>query len=376
MTVYLDNAASTQLSQEVIKTMDDCTPYYGNPSSIHELGQQSRELIENSRRIIADSINAKSEEIIFTSGGTESNNAALLGFMELNNDLGNHIITTKIEHDSVLNTCKYLQSVGYKITYLDVNSQGLIDLKQLENSIRQNTILVSIIFANNEIGTVQPIREIAKICDKYGVCFHTDGVQAIGHLNIDVNLLGIYMLSLSGHKVHAPKGTGILYVKDNIDFVPIIHGGGQEFGLRSGTENTAGITALGKAFEELDYTNNHIEKLHILLKQGILANIDGVKINECEYSGLKNILNVSFKNVDGYMLAKMLSDNGIYVSNGSACNSKDLKPSHVLMALGLSEKTAYNSIRFSFSKYNTEKEIEYILEVLPKLVDNIRKADL
>lgn len=380
MQVYVDNAASTPTRQEVLDIMQSNQDNYGNPSSIHSLGKKSRELIENARNQIAKSINAKPSEIIFTSSGTEADNLAIQGFAEANSNRGYHIITTAIEHASVLKPLRYLYQQGYDITYLPVDNKGLIDLQQLRKSIRRNTILISIIFANNEIGTIQPIKEIGSIARQYNIPFHTDAVQAFGHLGIDVNELNIDMMSISGHKIYAPKGIGALYAKEDIDLSPIIFGGGQEFGLRSGTENVNSIVGMGKAVELLDTEKNdiaaHLEILKNDFINGIMEITPNVKFNGSQESSLHSIVNLSFDGIQAETLLTMLDLNGICASNGSACHSGSLKPSHVLKAIGLSDEAAQSSLRFSFGKYNTKSDIDYILNILPDLVHKIRKEML
>jgi len=374
MEIYLDNAATTRPRKEVLDVMAACEPYYGNPSSLHALGRQSDESIHYARQQIATAINAKPNEVIFTSSATESNNLALLGYMDANKRKGTHIITTQVEHASVLNTTKYLYGMGYDITYLPVDHEGRINVSHLEDSIDRDTILISVIFANNELGTLQPIKEIGRIARANGICFHTDAVQAIGHCDIDVDEIGIDMLSIAGHKIYTPKGIGAMYVRENIKLSPIIHGGGQEYGLRSGTENVQGIVGLGKAVE---LVQNESTASHMLtLKNKLISEIQeipGTHINSPEHNSLDNIVNVRFDGVDGEELFLMLSARGIYVSSGSACSSNKSGPSHVLTAIGLSRDEAYSSLRFSFGRYNTPEEIDIALPVLRELIDNLRK---
>lgn len=373
MNIYCDNAASTKVRQEVLDIMAEHNEDYGNPSCMHTMGQKSRELIDNARNQIAKSINAKPNEIIFTSSGTEANNLAFQGYAEP----GMHIITTLTEHVSVLNTVRELQQNGCDVTYLPVDNNGLIDLKYLERSIRRNTTLISIIFANNEIGTIQPIKEIGAISKLYNICFHTDAVQALGHCNINVNDLDVDMMSISGHKIYAPKGVGALYVKKDVDLYPLFFGGGQEYGLRSGTENVQSIVGFGKAIELL--TNNDKANLSILknkLINKIKENIPDVTFNGAINNSLPNIVNVSFKGVDGESLAVMLSAKGIYVTSGAACSSGSMNPSHVLKAIGLDNNLAYSSLRFSFGMYNTEEDVDHIISILPELVKKLRKEAL
>lgn len=374
MNVYLDNAASTKIDDNVISYMNIVNDIYANPACQHEMAEQASEIIENSRRIIADKINAKPNEIIFTSSGTESNNLAIQGYYDPTRPHGNHIITTAIEHVSVLETIHYLELNGYRVTYLSVDKNGMINLNELRFNICNKTILISVIYANNEIGTIQNISEIGKIAREYGICFHTDGVQAFGHCDIDVQRQNIDMMSISGHKFHAPKGIGALYMRNDIELKPLLFGGKQEYGLRSGTENTIGITAMGKAVEIMTDNTEQLQNLRNRLKQSIFDKINGVKFNDSEQSGLPNILNLSINGVDGLGLTKLLSSRGIYISNGAACSSGDLQGSHVLRAIGLNEQMAQNAVRFSLSKYNTAEEIDYVLDVLPELVASMRNS--
>ncbi|KAI4453268.1 cysteine desulfurylase family member [Holotrichia oblita] len=376
MEVYVDNASTTKPCQEVLDIITECNSYYGNPHSIHAMGQDSKKLIEISRKQIADSIGAKPNEIIFTSSGTESDNLAIQGFAEAYNQYGNHIITTQIEHKSVLNTVKELEYRGYRITYLPVDDEGKINLNQLQRAIRRDTILISIMFANNEIGTIQPIKEIGEIAKQYNIAFHTDAVQAFGHCDINVNDCNIDMLSLSGHKIYAPKGIGALYVKQDIALYPLIFGGGQEYGLRNGTENVQGIVGMGKAVELLsqsERTENteRVSKLKIRFVHEVMEKIPDVKLNGSMENGLPGIANLSFTGVDGNTLVKLLSEKGIYVSNGDIYSNAS-KPSHVLRAIGLSDSLAHGSLRFSFGKYNTDEDVNYILDILPGLVAKLR----
>lgn len=372
MKIYADNAASTPVSQEVFKAMQESYEHYGNPSCNNAMGQKSRELIETARNQIAQHIGAQPNEIIFTSGGTESNNLAILGYVYANR--GNHIITTDIEHMSVLNPISELYHNGYNITYLPVDNEGKINPKHLKQAIRSNTVLISIMFANNEIGTIQPIKDIGDIARLYNIPFHTDAIQAIGHLEIDVKKLGISMMSISGHKIYAPKGVGALYVKNGIRLYPIVYGSGQEYGLRSGTENVNSIVALGKAVELL----NGIEpsKLCLLknkLVNGIISNISDSQLNGSMENGLCSISNFSFYGVDGERLLNMLNEIGIYASRGSACSTSISGHSHVLRAIGVTDELSYSSVRFSLGKYNSESDVDYIISVLPELIDNLRK---
>lgn len=376
-TIYVDNAASTQVRKEVIDVMNECNEHYGNPSSIHSMGQKSKELIDNARNQIANSIGAKSNEIIFVSSGTEANNLALQGFVNANDNIGSHIITTSIEHASVLNPVRYLRDTGCDVTYLPVDDDGVVDLHRLKMSIQKNTILISVMFANNEIGTIQPIKEIGDISRQYNICFHTDAVQALGHCDIDVDELGIDMMSMSAHKIYGPKGVGALYVKNTVDLAPIIYGGGQEYNLRSGTENVNSIVGFGKAVELLDKMDTaHLSMLKDKLIDGVMKKILRVTLNGSRKNSLCNIANLGFDGIEAESLLALLDSKGIYASKCSACLSSGLRPSHVLRAIGVPEDFAYGSLRFSFGKYNTVDDIDYILEVLPELVEQLRKEAL
>ena len=369
MKTYLDNAATTKISDEVLKAMQ---PYfnekYGNASSLHSFGTEAKQAVENARKIIAKSINAEPKEIIFTSGGTESDNIAIKEIAFTHKQDGNHIITSKIEHPAVLETCKFLETIGFKITYLDVDKNGLIDLKQLEKSIKKDTILVSIIHANNEIGTIQDIEEIGKICKKHKIIFHTDAVQS--YTKIPINVKNIDLMSLSAHKIHGPKGIGALYVKKGTGIGSLIHGGGHEQGLRSGTENVSGIVGFAEAVKTAD--NKNIEKFRDKLINELLK-IPETILNGHKTKRLCNNVNVSFKYIEGEALILQLDSKGIAASTGSACSSKQLEPSHVLLAIGLKPEDAHGSLRLSLSRFTTEKEIDYVVKQIKEVVENLRK---
>lgn len=376
----MDNAATTMIRTEVLDVM---MPYlnnlYGNSSSLHLLGRESKIAIDKARNQIANVIGAKDNEIYFTSGATESNNWALRGISESNANKGKHIITSVIEHPSILNTCKYLGTQGFEITYIPTDNNGIINLKELKNSIREDTILMSIMMANNEIGIIEPIKEIGMIAKENNIIFHTDAVQIIGKTPIDVKNMNIDSLSLSGHKLHSPKGIGALYLRNGIKINPLIHGGGQEFGLRSGTENVIGIAGLGYAIElaneELFEINIKIEKLRDKLINGILNNITHTKLNGSLENRLCNNVNISFDGIEGESLLLLLDMDGICVSTGSSCNSGSLNPSHVLSAIGLSDEQAHSSIRFSLSRYTIEEEIDIVIKKLIELVEKLRNMN-
>jgi len=375
--IYMDNAATTKVHPNVLKAM---LPYlkqnYGNPSSIYALGQESRKAIETARRQVAKALRANSNEIFFTSGGSESDNWAIKGIAFANQDRGKHIITTNIEHHAVLHTCKYLEKYGFEITYLPVKSNGIIDIKDLKKAIRKDTILVSVMYANNEIGTVQPIEEIGKITKEKGIYFHTDAVQAIGNIPIDVKKSNIDLLSISGHKFNAPKGVGALYIRKGTKILNMIHGGGQEKNMRAGTENVASIVGMGKAIdlatENIEKKNRYIKELREYLIDNILKNIPDTILNGDREKRLAGNINLCFKYIEGESILLMLDSLGICASSGSACTSGSLEPSHVLLALGLPHEIAHGSLRLTLSKENTQEEIDYVLSVLPDIVKKLR----
>lgn len=371
--IYLDYAATTPLDSRVLKTM---LPYlkdkYGNPSSIHSFGQEAAQAVDKARIQVAKFLNCKPSEIVFTGSASESDNLAIRGLVKK----GDHIITTKIEHKAVLETCKDLESKGIKATYLSVKKEGLIDIKDLEKSIRPNTKLVSIMYANNETGAVQPIKKIKKLIKN--IYFHTDAVQAGNWFKLDVNELGVDLLTLSGHKIYGPKGVGILYMRQGTPIKPIVTGGDHEWGLRAGTENVAAIAGLGTAIaminEQRTANSRKIEKLRSRLVRGVLK-ISGSKLNgpAKKEDRLPNIANFSWNGVEGEGLVIALDQEGIAVSTGSACTSRELRPSHVLKAMGLSELQAHSSLRVSLGKHTTNQKIDYFLKALPKIIKRLRK---
>ena len=374
---YFDHAATTPVDKRVLEEM---LPYFsqnfGNPSSLYSIGKQNKEAISISRMKIASSINAKVNEIYFTNGGSESDNLAIKGIAFANKKRGNHIITSKIEHPAVLNTCKYLEKFGFEITYLDVDNNGFINLKQLENSIRRNTILISIMFANNEIGTIQSIKEISNIAKKYRIYFHTDAVQAMGNVKIDVNKLGIDSLSMSGHKFYGPKGIGAVYIKENIPFMSIIDGGHQEQDKRAGTENVPGIVGMGKAIElaeiEMEENNERIKYLREYFIQNIENTIPYVIVNGDRQKRLPGNANISFKGVDRNRLLQELDKMGICASSGSACSAGKLTSSHVLTEIGVPKIFEKGSLRITIGKGNTKEEVDYLIDSLIEIVRKIR----
>lgn len=378
MKVYLDNGATTQVRKEAAEAMNTYfTKKYGNASSLHEFGRDAKKALEDSRKTIAKAINAEPQEIIFTSGGTESDNLALRGTAYAKKDRGNHIITSAIEHPAILSACKELYREGFKITYVNVDKEGFIDLKELEKSITDKTILISIMHANNEIGTIQPIEEIAEIAKKHKIVFHSDAVQSFTKIHIDVKKLGIDFMSFSAHKIHGPKGIGALYVKKGTKLVKQIHGGRHEYNLRAGTENVSGAVGFAKAVElgmkNFDERVNHMIKLRDKLINDIIKKISHTQLNGSKDKRLCNNANISFNFVEGESLLMKLDMKGIAVSTGSACSSHSLKPSHVLMAIGLKHEVAHGTIRFTLSEYNTEEEIDYTLKNLIEIVKKLRK---
>ncbi len=373
--IYFDNAATTKVDERVLKEM---LPYFdekfGNASSVHTMGQDAKNAMEKSRKKIAKSINAKSHEIYFTSGGTESNNFALKGLFWENYPHKNHIITTKIDHDCVINTCKWLETQGAKVTYLDVDSEGFVDLEELKNSITDKTIVVSVIHGNNEIGTIQDLEKIGKICHEKGTLLHTDACQSFTKVPIDVKKQNIDLMTLNAHKIHGPKGVGALYIREGIKITPFFNGGGHERKLRSGTENIPGIVGFSKSVEIANPKDiKKMEELRDKIIKGILK-IPNTKLNgPTADKRLSNNINVSFGNIEGEAIGGYLENYGIYTSTGSACASHSLEPSHVLKAIGLTPVQSNSSIRISISKFTTEDEAEYFLEKLEKVITKLRR---
>ncbi len=374
---YFDYAATTPIKKEVLEEM---LPFFstnfGNPSSVYKIGRRSKNALDTARDRIAKTLNAKSQEIFFTGGGSESDNWAIKGTAFANRDKGNHIITSKIEHHAVLQTCKYLEQEGFEVTYLDVDKYGLVSGDDLKNAIRDDTILISIMYANNEIGTIQPIRELTEIAEEKGIIFHTDAVQAYGNEIIDLEDLHIDLLSLSAHKIYGPKGVGALYIRKGTKIHKLIHGGGQEKKRRAGTEDTPGIVGFGKA-AEIAYENieEHIERLTKLrdrLIDGIMTEIEHTKLNGHPTKRLPGNVNISFEFIEGEALLLSLDMEGIAVSSGSACTSGSLDPSHVLMAIGLTHEQAHGSLRLTLGDFTTEDEIDYVIEKLQPIVDRLR----
>lgn len=370
---YFDHAATTPVRDEVIKEM---IPYfgveYGNASVMYSLGRNAKKAMNHARRQVAEAINCKTQEVYFTSCGSESDNLAIKGFAYANRDKGNHIITSKIEHHAVLDACKTLERKGFRVTYLNVDEQGNIDLQELTNSITQDTILISIMFANNEIGTIEPIEEIGKIAKQKNIVFHTDAVQAIGNVKIDVEKLNIDMLSLSGHKFYAPKGVGALYVKENVNFEKLQDGGEQENNKRAGTENVAEIVGLGKAIEliykEFEKYNKELRELRDYYFERMTEVIPNVKINGALENRLPGNANISFEGIDGSELLFRLDEFGICASAGSACSTSNPMPSHVLTAIGLQPEYINGTLRVSFGKDNTKEDVDYLINKLKEII--------
>lgn len=376
--VYMDNAATTALRRDVLDAMMPyLTDIYGNPSSLHYFGQEAHKAVENARHQVASALNAEDNEIVFTGCGTEADNMALKGIAEKYQSKGNHIITSSVEHHAILHTCEYLEKHGFEVTYLPVDEYGMVKAEQVRDAIRSDTILVSIMFANNEVGTIMPIKEIGAVCREKGVFFHTDAVQAVGHEAIDVKAMNIDLLSLSAHKLHGPKGVGALYIRKGIVVPPLLHGGAQERRKRAGTENVAGIVGLGKAIEiacsDIEGTAKRMCYLRDKLINGIEASIPEVKLNGHRTERLPGNVNFSIKYIEGESILLMLDINGIAASSGSACTSGSLDPSHVLLAMGMPHETAHGSLRLTLGDDTTEDDIDYVLEVLPEIVVKLRK---
>lgn len=382
--VYLDYNATTPIDPRVFEAM---IPYmkeeFGNPSSIHSFGSRAKAALDNSREQVAGFLGAHPKEIVFTSGGSESNNLAIKGVAFRLREKGAHLITTRIEHASVLETFRFLESHGFRVTYLGVDGYGLIDLDELRESITEDTILASVMFANNETGVIMPIREIGKIVKEKGVILHTDAVQAVGKVDIDLEDLPVDLLSLSAHKIYGPKGVGALFIRveafRGTPLQPLIHGGGQERGRRSGTENVPGIVGLGKACEiakvEMKTEESRLRKLRDELHEGILERIRGVKLNGHPERRLSNTLNLSFEAVEGDSLVMNLDIEGIAVSTGSACSEGNVEPSHVLLAMGLPREIAVSSLRFSLGRFTEREDIDRVIDALPRIVERIRKVE-
>lgn len=376
--IYMDHAATTPTDIEVVREMEPYfTQKYGNPNSVHSFGQEAREAVEEARKKVARLIGANPSEIIFTSGGTESDNYAIKGIAWANQKKGNHIITSQIEHHAVLHSCHFLEKHGFKVTYLPVDKYGLIDPDDVKKAITGKTVLVTIMHANNEIGTIEPIRDIAKITKEAGVYFHTDSVQTVGHIPIEVNELGVDMLTMSGHKLYGPNGVGVLYLRKGIRIESLMDGGSQEKNRRAGTENVAGIVGIGKAAELAEKRlaqgeEDKIIKLRDKLIKEILNKVENVRLNGHPSNRLPGNVNFCFEFIEGESMLLNLDMEGIAASSGSACTSGSLEPSHVLLAIGLPPEIAHGSLRLSLGKDNTEEEVDYLIDILPKIIKKLR----
>ena len=375
--IYLDNAATTKTSEEVVAAMlPYFTEYYGNPSSVYEFASESKKAVSNARRTIAETLGAQENEIYFTAGGSEADNWALKATAEAYHSKGKHIITTKIEHHAILHTAEYLEKRGFEITYIGVDENGVVKVDELEKAIRPDTILISVMFANNEIGTIQPIKEIGEIAKKHGVLFHTDAVQAYGQLPINVDELHIDMLSSSGHKLNGPKGIGFLYIRKGVKIRSFVHGGAQERKRRAGTENVPGIVGYGKAAEIAaktmkERTAKEIELRDHLIDR-VLAEVPYTRLNGHRTNRLPNNANFSFQFVEGESLLILLDNNGICASSGSACTSGSLDPSHVLLAIGLPHEIAHGSLRLTLSAETTMEDIDFVVDCIKQIIERLR----
>ncbi|MQY55014.1 MAG: cysteine desulfurase NifS [Dehalococcoidia bacterium] len=375
--IYLDHAATTPTDPKVVEAM---LPYlsdvFGNPSSIHSFGQEAKAAVEEARDKVAALIGARGEEIVFTGGGTEADNFAIKGIAYANEGKGNHIITTSIEHHAVMETCKFLQVRGFEVTYLPVDSYGLVDPQDVKKAIADKTILISVMHANNEVGTIEPIAEIGKIAREEGIYFHTDAVQAVGHIPVKVDELGVDLLAMSAHKFYGPKGVGALYIRKGTKLIPLMHGGEQERRHRAGTENVPAIVGLGKAAEiaqrEMDAEAKRLISLRNKLIKGLMGQIEHICLNGHPTQRLPNNVNVSIEFVEGESMLLNLDLEGIAASTGSACSSSSLEPSYVLLAMGLSHELAHGSLRFSLGRETTEEDIARVLEILPRIIAKLR----
>lgn len=375
--IYLDNAATTPLNSDVYDAMKPyLEEYYGNASSIYTFAGKAKKAVDDARDIVADFLGAKPREIYFTGGGSESDNWALIATAFAKKDKGKHIITSKIEHHAILHTCEYLEKLGFEVTYLDVDENGLVNPQDVESAIRNDTILISIMFANNEIGTIEPIKEIGEIAHTHNIWFHTDAVQAYGHVPINVDELNIDMLSASGHKINGPKGVGILYIRDSVKIGAFIHGGSQERSKRAGTHNTPGIVGFGAATklakENMQQRSNYESNLRDYLVERVINEIPYTKYNGHKTSRLSNNANFSFRFIEGESLLILLDQSGICGSSGSACTSGSLDPSHVLLAIGLPHEIAHGSLRLTLSDKTSKEDIDFVVDELKKIVDRLR----
>ncbi|MEM5832096.1 MAG: cysteine desulfurase NifS [Candidatus Aenigmatarchaeota archaeon] len=381
MKVYMDYAATTPIDPRVLKAM---MPFlkkkFGNTMSLHSFGIEAKKALEESREAIADLMNANSNEIIFTSSATEANNMAIKGIAFANKDKGNHIIVSSIEHHCVLESAKWLEKFGFKVDYLPVDKFGFVDLEKLKSLIRKETILVSVMHANNEIGTIEPIEEIGKICKENGIYFHSDAAQSFGKIDVDVKKFNVDLLTVSSHKMYGPKGAAALYIKEGTKIEPLLHGGGHEFGLRSSTVNVPAIVGFAEAAriakKEMKKEAARLIKLRDRLIKGVLENIEDSHLNGHPTKRLPNNANFWFSGVEGEALISLLDSYGIAASTGSACSSSTLEPSHVLLAIGLKHHEAHGSLRLSLGRWTTKEEVDYVLEVLPKAINRLRKISI
>ncbi len=375
--VYLDHNATSPVAEEVLEAMVECyRKIPGNASSVHSFGREARDAVEGAREKVARLIGADPQEIVFTSGGTESDNTAIKGVCSALRERGNHIITSAVEHHAVLNTCDYMKRKGFEVTVLPVDEYGMVSPQAVEDAITDKTILVSIMHANNEVGTIQPIEEISRITSKHGIVFHTDAVQSVGKIPVNVDELGVDLLSLSAHKFYGPKGVGALYVRKGTRMHPLLHGGHHENNRRAGTENVQGIVGLGAAAElamrEMEEESRLLSELRDMLQEGLTSRIESVHVMGHPEKRLPNTLNVCIEYVEGESIVLGLDIEGIAVSTGSACTSGSLEPSHVLSAMGVPPELAQGSLRFSFGRNNTREDVEKVLEVLPSIVRRLR----
>ncbi len=375
--VYLDHSATTPVRPEVVQVMTEyLTERWGNPSSIHSFGREAKKGMEEAREKVAALIGALPEEIVFTSGGTEADNMAILGTAYSLQKKGNHIITSSMEHHAVLDACHYLEKNGFRVTYLPVDADGLVRVEDVEAAISDDTILITVMHVNNEVGTIQPIKEIGEVARRKGIIFHTDGVQSAGKIPVDVKDLDCDMMTLSAHKIYGPKGVGALYIRKGVRLAPIGYGGGQERKRRPGTENMPGIVGFGKAAElaglELEREMHRLTRLRDRLIDGLLTRIDHIQVNGHRHRRIPGNVNVSIRFVEGESILLSLDMQGIAASSGSACTSGSLDPSHVLLAMGLSHEVAHGSLRMTLGRANTEEDIDYVLEVLPAIVKRLR----
>ena len=375
--IYLDHAATTPMDPEVASVVEEWNRlWYGNAASMYEMGVRSERGIENARQQVADVLGAKSEEIFFTSGGTESNNWAVKGVAFANQEKGKHIITSQVEHHAVIEPCEFMEGLGWEVTTLPVDGVGMVDPEEVRKAIRPETVLVSVMHANNEVGTIEPVEQIGRICREREVPFHTDAVQTVGKIPVDVNAIGCDLLSLSAHKFYGPKGVGVMYVRRGVRIVPLMHGGGQELKKRAGTHNVSGIVGMGKALElslrDMDETAARTRELGMRLKKGLLELIPDIRYNGHPERRLPGNVHVCVEGIEGEAMLLCLDTNRICCSSGSACTTGSLDPSHVLLAMGMPAEVAHGSLRLTLGKHNTVEEVDMVLEVFPDIVRKLR----